>query len=215
METNWSGEQLLQILENGANKPLPYTDNFKSNNGWINGWGKIQFGDGKMTLSPSMGETGVTTILDGTYHWRDYIFKTEISFNGTLSLLARYQDEANYISCDFTDDLVKIIEMKNGQRYVITENDFVISGLPKDYSIEVTENEVSCGVNKEAIVSDNNISSDLNNGGVGFKIWKQQVGEAQAQVYAIEVKDIKDVSYFTDSILSRDKDYYKLYFICG
>ncbi len=209
----WRAEELLSVMGNGLSKDTPYYDEFGYNKGWINGWGDMRFGDGNMTLTPSANETEALAILDGTYHWKNYFLRTKLNFVGTLSILARYQDDSNYISCEYNENLIRIVGMRDGERKIIAENDFVISGLPEYYSVEVTGDKVFCGVNNEAVVGEsNNIASDFSRGGIGFKVWENQPGNAWAQIGILEVRNTDNTSYFNKSILDREADNYELFF---
>ena len=170
-----SAENLLKLLVNNNEKDLNYTDNFTKNNGWLQGWGVLAFSKNKMSISDSPTDDSGMTFLAGSYLWKDYFFqvRTSIQNGGAFALVARYEDENNYVACDFTDIHVALAQHANGQDKPDTEvlqQTNLGSGRIANVGVAVFGNQVSCFLDGKAVIS-GIISDDLANGGIGFKLW--------------------------------------------
>lgn len=171
-----SAAALLQILDQNKEKELPYSDSFWDNKGWISRWGKVRVW-GDLLIGDNDGEkSGNLTVLLGTKSWQNYAFKADFILDqgNSLSQVVRYQDEENYISCNFSDAGVSIIEKDNGNDITLAEQPSEISNISRnsDNQIEtdITGNQVSCFLNGGKAV-EAQISQKNANGGVGFYIW--------------------------------------------
>src|SRR5581483_9335068 len=61
--TDWTGAYLVQLLEKGHAKTLPFTDTFAANLGWGGTWGQTTIGNGQLRLQSSTTTTGAFAFL--------------------------------------------------------------------------------------------------------------------------------------------------------
>lgn len=139
VDSSWSGEELLNIIENGYTKELRYKDSLLKDKGWRYLWGTVEYNedDNSVQLFSIDGSksNGAGTFLDGTYLWDDYEVVADLSsFKGqTLSLMFNYVDNDNFDVCEFSPGRYSRIERQvDGERILLAEGDF-------DYSLEALE----------------------------------------------------------------------------
>lgn len=192
VQPSWDGKDLIDILKNSHAKDLPFSDNFDYNKGWISVSGDRAIGNNLMVLKP-LSSNSTFVFLDGSYLFKDYTFKAKIEpFRGeTVSLIARFKDDTNYVSCDFAQKVVRIREYNNGNTTVIAEvrSDSYIPHLNSELGVAVNNNNVECSVNGEKIIEAANLNNEIKNGAVGFKTW-DTVNDAQLIVREVIVEQI-------------------------
>ena len=191
----WFGQDLLDNLERGREKSISYQDNFNNDNGWQKDWGSINFINNSMIASASASTTGSAMFLDGSYLWQDYAFKANVYLikGQTFSLTARYQDGKNYAACSFSDKSIKVEQVLNGERKILSElrDDFVFVGRNRKVGIGVYNNTVYCYLDGKIAMRGYNLDQKLNNGGIGFKTWDKELNNSELVVYKVDVAEIK------------------------
>lgn len=194
---DWSADKLLKVLGSGMEKTLPYKNSFASNDlrGWIKTWGDIVSGEEALVLDALEYTTGSAAFLDGTYSWRNYEFRADITLKKGLVFLlaARYRDENNYASCTFSDTLVRAEQVLNDEREVLSElsGDFGFTGRNHEVSVNVDGDTISCYVDGKMIIEADTLDESLNYGGIGFKTWDPQMDNSELIVREIVVEEIK------------------------
>lgn len=129
LRSDWNGQDLLNYLEKGKAKSLPYNDDLESDKGWVTTWGNTIFEEDRMILKTDDGSNGASVYLDGTYNWKDYAFSADIGINQSesISMIGAYQDRNTYYSCDFSEGYIslrhkfggtitKLVEIPNSSR---------------------------------------------------------------------------------------------------
>lgn len=175
VDSKTSAKNILAFLDNNQDKPADYSDNFMSNKGWLQGWGALAIGGGKMTLSDTPQDDSGMTFLGGSYLWQNYFFQVKIlnAKNGAFVLSARYRDDNNYIACDFTDVSIAITQRIAGQDKpdieVISATGFD-NGRQASVGISVINNQASCYLDGKVVVR-GIIDERLSRGGIGLKLW--------------------------------------------
>lgn len=190
----WSADNLLKVLDTAKAKSLPYFDDFNNYNGWIRVFGSLSIEDNLMILG-SRSSTGGSVFLDGSYQWKDYIFKGEIELlkGQTFTLLARYKDGDNYVACGFTPEFVRIERMAGGKSELVAERkgNLVFMGKNREVGIRVQNNNIDCYADGNIVAA----ASDLNNiseyGGIGFETWDPQVNNSELIIKNVSVDEIK------------------------
>jgi len=192
---NWTAENLLKILENGRNKDLPYFDNFTDYNGWVKTWGRLTLNDNQMILNSFASTTGSAAFLDGSYLWKDYVFKTKIDWvhGENISLIARFKDNSNYVSCSFNDKKIRIEQYLNGDKRIMVEKEitFEISKKDLELGIAVNNDKTDCLINGKSAVYSYYLSPNLLNGGIGFKTWDPKINNSEIIIKEVKVEEIK------------------------
>ncbi len=174
---DWTGEDLIQTLERGRQKSLPYTDDFKKNNGWVSIWGNIKKENNELIMEPIKNENGSSTYLDGTYAWGDYKISTnvEIKKGSTFTITSRFQDIDNYLECNFINDYVTIEQKVNGKTKQLAikkqGKQFIIPSAQLQLSMSVKGQTANCSINGKVAISTDKVNSSLSHGGVIMKTW--------------------------------------------
>lgn len=169
------GNELLKMLADNKDKPINYTDNFSMDNGWLKGWGISKIDKNTLTISDSPTEDSGLTFLSGTYLWSDYYAEARISLvkGSGFAITARYKDENNYVTCDFSDthmaltqrvDKIDKPDIEVDQIFNFSSRNNFIAG------IYVYGNQASCFLDGQEIVT-GAIENGLTHGGISFKIW--------------------------------------------
>ncbi len=170
-----SAEKFLNLLNNNQDKPLNYIDDFSCDNGWIKGWGSLNINNGAMEISDSRNEDSGLAFLSGSRLWKDYFFRADVvlSKSNAFALTGRYANENNYVSCDFADNYIALTQRIKGQ----DRPDVEVLRLTNlntvrkvQVGIMVNKNQAGCYLDGKLAVS-GLIDSDLDHGGVSFKIW--------------------------------------------
>lgn len=173
---DWSGAELLALLENGLPKNLPYEDDFSSDQGWLDSWGTHEVKDGTLTLRAVGGEAGASAILDGTGDWRDYDAHITVASakNTGAFVFVRFKGNDDYADCNIGNGFAHVEQMVGGDFRVIKGNRsgaIVIPEGPFTVDVHVRGREVTCGINGTTLVDSTFLDESLDRGGIGFKAW--------------------------------------------
>lgn len=175
--------ELLELLDNGAPKKLPFTDIFSTDLGWKNAWGNIfQLSDKKQLelKSDPKRQTGAFAYLDGSAEWTKYFFTASLSFENSkqVALIARFQNQGNYVRCFYDQGIVKLESLKNNKRKIIassSQEKIALSTQAITLGVAVSGNEVHCTVNGEDVAKGLVPITDIpKNGGIAIIIWPDE-----------------------------------------
>lgn len=184
--TNWTGAELVALLERGNPKTLPFTASFDHDQGWVGIWGTHTFKNNILTLHPNPGESGAAVILDGTADWQDYTVTMRVeSPNHTgFAIYGRYETEENHALCNFGNDFVHVEQVVDGVRRVIKGNrapDMMPDGIT-DVSMRIEGRNVTCTMGNISVETPF-LEEPLTQGGVGIKTWDATPGLAALMVH--------------------------------
>lgn len=194
VKEDWSGEDLVAMLERGKAKSLPYTDNLSEGQNWSSTWGSFDIQGDDLVLRANEGETGASVILDGSGAWEDYEVTAEV-YSPTQTgvfIWVRFQDADNNAACNFGEDFVHIEQVSEGEKRVIQgvrnispiqEGDFVVGA-------RVEGRTVQCFINDQLVVETPFLDTSLNRGGIGFKMWDEQVGQSSLGIKQVVVNPL-------------------------
>jgi len=191
--TDWSGERVFDLIENARAKNIGegLHDTFASNTGWKSYWGGFTLKDNRLNLRAGTTTTGSLTFWDGTHDWEDYSFGATIESRAGeyVSLLARYQNNENYLGCWFSDGTVKVQEKVDGvTRTLQTVRNPVGNPVGSgNYGVSVQGSTVECLQGSRLIASSSNISPALSKGGIGITIWDPENAKAGVSVVSVDV----------------------------
>lgn len=184
-DTSWSGNDLVAFLDRARAKDIPYADTLDSDGGWKHNWGSVNVSSGALRLAAADGSTGALALLDGTADWGDYYFSVEtLSRRGYASLIARYADSDNMITCTFGPTSVKIDQKLHGQTTTIASSRTVATA--GRLGIEVDGNRVRCTVN-DAVVAISFFDASLAQGGIAARTWAESEGVAVLGIDSLSV----------------------------
>ena len=195
VKPNWNPNDLLKILEIIKDKTLPHEDNFSDYTGWVKKWGRISLTSNSIILSSQPSTNGGSIFLEGSYLWEDYIFKSNVKLQKgqTFSLLSRYKDDKNYVSCVFSPEFIRVEQMANGKRKLalVEKGNNKLIGKNKKVGIEVYDNNVACYVDGKAVIRGDNVNNILEHGGIGFQTWDPQINNSEIIIKGVVVEEIK------------------------
>ncbi|MDP3729752.1 MAG: polysaccharide deacetylase family protein [bacterium] len=192
----WGADDLLAVLENSREKNISYEDDFIKDSGWIKDWGRMDFKDDSIVIGANALTTGSAVFLGGTSLWQDYVFKADVypTRGQVFSLMARYKDGKNYAACSFSNESIRVEQVINGEKKILSElkGDFIIVRKDHEAGIGVIDNAVNCYLDGEIITSSYNLDQNLNHGGIGFKTWDSQMNNSELIVKKVSVEEITE-----------------------
>lgn len=189
---DWNSKHLLDVLQSAKEKALPFSDSFASYQGWVKSWGKMAIADKKLFLGSQSTTTGALAFLDGSYYWRDYRFNVIADFvkGQTFSLVSRFKDEKNYVSCVYTPEYVRLTLTLDGeQTLVANEKDSTgLLGEDKNIGMVVHDDTVDCLVNQASVISVR-VDRVPTMGGVGISSWDPEVNNSGMTIREVIIKN--------------------------
>ncbi|OGH66527.1 MAG: hypothetical protein A3B90_00795 [Candidatus Magasanikbacteria bacterium RIFCSPHIGHO2_02_FULL_41_13] len=191
---HWTEQELMQILQMTEDKSLPFFDTFESAQGWKNVWGDFEYTDQGILISATASTTGSMTILDGAYLWKDYIFESDVELKQgeTYTLIGRYKDGDNLVSCKFGTNRVTLEQKVNNIPKIlyVWKDRALPSSSPISLGISVKGKNVECLENHKSIGGTNMLDESLDRGSVGFSIWDPILGTSQMLIHTIRVQNL-------------------------
>ena len=189
---DWSGEKLIQVLEESRAKNLSYEQTGKFGDEWIRTWGTI-VKDSKLSLSASKDSTGAAAFLNGSGWWDDYTFTTKITLRSgsDVSVMARYQDSKNFFMCTLSGARVVAEERINGASRMVSEGK--LASPPKgemELGVSVRGTSGDCLVNGQQISGGVITNQKIkNSGGIGMQVWDIRTAYADMSVSRVLVTE--------------------------
>jgi peptidoglycan/xylan/chitin deacetylase (PgdA/CDA1 family) len=188
---NWDGATLVTLLNNGEPKPFPFFDDFKTDLGWVQNWGKVDSDGSTLNLSAVDGASGAGTFLDGTYLWQDYTYSVHVkSMTGTTaSLLTKVQEPNRVLACNFTAKNAWILEQNGTKETTLAESDISTEVLKPNDELAVKSHgtTVECMVNGKTVVKSDKSNPSLDHGGIGMKVWDPVTNKARLVIDKVTV----------------------------
>jgi len=186
VDHDWDGEKLLQVLENGLPKELPFTDDMQVDRGWLQSWGDVRIGD-VLRLHASESESSASTLLDGSRLWRSIDFSTTVNWHtGSMFLLGNARSAKTYRACAFSDGSVSVLEVTDGKRTTLARanNDLISYGDATRLNMTITENAITCSYGDTVVAR---ASIPARTGGIGIQTWDATLGAADATITKVSV----------------------------
>jgi peptidoglycan/xylan/chitin deacetylase (PgdA/CDA1 family) len=195
VDPKMSPEDLLNIVRGGEDKPGNFSSSMPTNDGWIPGWGGIQFSPGSLTLLSDKDTTGASSYLGGTYLWTDFTLtlRARLLRGESFSILARVDNQKNYVYCSFGKNGVSYNEHVNGEDvegpgwYTDLSG---LGGLEMQAGISVQGRHVRCLFNGTTRVDTIFIKHAADHGMVGLGVWGPEKGASAVEVTGITVTEI-------------------------
>lgn len=189
MRSDWNGQDLLNYLEKGKAKSLPYNDDLESDKGWVTTWGNTIFEEDRMILKTDDGSNGASVYLDGTYNWKDYAFSADIGINQSesISMIGAYQDRNTYYSCDFSEGYISLRHKFGGTITKLVE--IPNSSRIERVGIAFKEGKLWCLLNDTTVISVDGMDINSLKGGVAIQAWDSQVDNVNVSIEQVQVMD--------------------------
>jgi peptidoglycan/xylan/chitin deacetylase (PgdA/CDA1 family) len=190
VKPNWTGDDLLAVLNAASPKALPYKGVPSEKNGWQSDWGIMGFGTDGMSLAAGTSTTGGLAVLDGSYTWQTYEVEAPVEWeSGYVMVLFNLQSEQLGRACVFGDNGTVQLQERTKNDILILRETKVKSVKPGSHTIGA----VSAG-NTTACVFDGEYVIDATlppaSGGVGLEAWAPENGQAQALFKNISVTSV-------------------------
>jgi len=194
--SDWDENNLLNIMKAGNNKKLPLDYSFTNQADWIKSWGGLEINNSLIQLKATESSQGSAIFLDGSRNWQNYELKAVVNLKqgNYFSLVAHYQDNNNYLSCNYGLDSITLKQKVNGIDQIILTwyNDFtLLKNNDQQVGIYVFNNIIRCSLNDEYILRTYRNNQLLNYGGIGFKTWDEQINHSELIIKKINVKAIE------------------------
>lgn len=191
---DWTPSSLIALIKAGSAKDLPFSDNFSGYNGWIGGWGNVEFQPNDVSIANYKGSTGGSIFLDGSQPWIDYSFNTDLDWISadTVTLYARYKDADDNENCSFSPSDTRVLEEENGTSTQLFESREPVPTSAVNLGMRVIDDKIECLVNGQVVAYSYGADPMLSSGGIGISIWSKTGNTA-----AITVKDVSASVYNT------------------
>src|SRR3989344_1893375 len=190
---DFMANDLLNTLESGNLKNIPFNDIFEKNNGWIKRWGEFNIKYNTLLIRTSEKSTGALVFLDGTEEWENYKFTARINTvkGESVTLVSNYKNELNYDSCIFTTKNIRIEQVIDGHRKTLTKKigDSQFIGTVRDLSLSTKDNGIACYLDSKLIIKAK-VTDKSNKGGIGLKIWDPIENNSEIKVKNIIVESM-------------------------
>ncbi|MCL4529785.1 MAG: polysaccharide deacetylase family protein [Chloroflexi bacterium] len=196
---DWTAAYLLQILDAGQAKSLPYSMVDPVADGWNDAWGAMIPQGDTFALAASPATNGAMSVLDGTRLWGNYLYTAGFDWNAgkSISLIGRYGTNASapnsitpsYVACNFGNGSVRLEERSGSGTTVIAQNtDAAIGpGSSKTAGIRFINNTASCLWNGMVIVTGTLDRTAPGTGGIGMEVWNTVPNNANLTVRTVSV----------------------------
>ncbi|MEO8581245.1 MAG: polysaccharide deacetylase family protein [Patescibacteria group bacterium] len=195
---DWNQEDLLTKMEIGVSKQLPFEDDFKSNKGWVKTRGDLYHENDSLFIASTVDRSGGSTFLDGTLAWTDYLFSAfvDLKKGESVSLISRYRDGNNYISCNFTSKYTSIRQRVEGKDIKLAESKnssktrtriSLLNMNELSLKMAVNKDRVGCSINGTEIISAKKVSNTLLTGGIGFQTWDKTLNNSEVVIKNVNV----------------------------
>jgi peptidoglycan/xylan/chitin deacetylase (PgdA/CDA1 family) len=175
---------------------LPYQEtNFSNDPNWEKSWGVLAVDQSNfLDIGANASTTGGGALLAGSSAWTNYIFTATLDWvkGQTLSLLARYNDNNDDVSCEFDNTgSIRIYRLSGGQQVVLGQGTAPSFSTLNDVtvSIQVNDGHVQCGLDSSIVPDYINwgMPPQLLQGGIGFDTWDPQANNSQIIVKQVSV----------------------------
>jgi peptidoglycan/xylan/chitin deacetylase (PgdA/CDA1 family) len=186
IDSEISPEKLIATLSGNEGKILPLEDKFYRNQGWIAAWGKAKISNSLLLTGATESEDSSLIFLNGTAIWTNYNFHARANLikGDSFSLVFRYNDGNNYLSCDYSGETISLNARIGGMENTLGEYAYpkiISAGKELDVGTNVEGDVASCFIDGQKVL-EKNIGPALNHGGIGFKTWNGKINNSSLLV---------------------------------
>ncbi len=199
-------DNLLRTLEHFAPKPPALTlpssgdsTSFLQNTQLL--YGTLDTRNG-FTLLSKAGSNAARVLL-GDSGWDNYSIRATIAreTGRSASIVARYVDEQNYISLDWGDTSLRLVECVDGKERELAS----AYSLPRKDEMEITMSVYNgiVAVSFDGKALTNGVSTTLSRGAAGFSVWDPNV-VAQSTLKKLEIVSLSAAPLPINAIATAD-----------
>ena len=191
-----NAQAVLHKLSNHQPKHLPFhKEEFGEE--WTHSWGNVISGE-TLTLKATISDKGALTFLAGSVLFKDYGFFARVDQKpeDEVSLLVRFKDGNNYLSCDFKGDFILVSERFNGKNRTIIGQEHNVS-LPNNnlwLGARINGDTLDCLIGDKVVAKGVSVNPKLESGGVGFKLWSPTASEATLLIKEVAVAEANQIA---------------------
>ncbi|MCI0566145.1 polysaccharide deacetylase family protein [bacterium] len=197
VKSDWSADDVLASIRRGEARTLPFSDIGLSDHAWITTWGDVSAGKTEGVMAAPPEDTGAAVILDGSRLWSDYMFRANVFWESgsNVYLWARFQDDGDFVACNFSRERTHIDQRIGGEERVIrgAEEPLAISDESIEFAVRVIGRKVECLADGRILVASDFLEEPLDSGGIGIKIWDEDLGESKIRVKEIGVETAYEI----------------------
>lgn len=189
----WAAEKVLSHFRAGEIKSLPYTSAAVFPTDWKTTWGGFKFNGSTLSINATEQSEGAFSFIDGTFTWRDYIFATDIKWDAGshVLLVARIQNNSNYVQCSFNEDMLRIELLRDNERFILREvkQTTVMNKVQAKLAIAVQGDIIECYIDGNQVIAANVAGVIPQSGAVGVKIWDQTLGTSRITLNSFHISE--------------------------
>lgn len=174
---------------------LPYKTTSLS--AWKGTWGNVKTTPtGSLTINATASTTGAEAIFPDSSNWTDYRYTANVIVsNGDITLISRYVDNNNFVSCTFSGNQISIRQRVNGETQTLVSG--AVEGmLSSSYfrtSTSVSMRVVGKTIGCTALGGEDNLTYTMGGtpspkGGIGIQTWG--LGAATLELQSIHVENL-------------------------
>lgn len=180
---------------------LPYKEMFteESVKSWKNIFGLFELKGDSILIGPvAKKTTGGVAVFGGGKNWRDYHAEAKLywGMTSTFSLLARFQNDSNFVSCAYSNygSLVQLYVVVDGESTLISQTPLLATKSYEPWKdvlhgIEVQGDRVSCFMDGEKVLSAN-LPQMKETGTLGLETWTQNSNDYPHKLLSLTVKPL-------------------------
>jgi peptidoglycan hydrolase-like protein with peptidoglycan-binding domain len=180
-------------------KILPFTSIMDS--GWKGVWGSVSKTEDKtLLLKATASTTGAEALLSDSSAWTNYKYTVNANtWNGSASLIARYFDDNNFLTCSFDSSSRYLALSQTVEGIRTTLSSMIVEDYPRpislvrnvNISMSVLGNDVSCTVlGNTPNVSGTILDDKLSHGGIGISTWYENPNIAKLELRDVMVTQL-------------------------
>jgi hypothetical protein len=167
---------------------------------WAPWWGNVSQDSGFLTVGGDASSTGGGALLTGSSGWTDATFIATVDWvkGESFGLVARYQGDKNYVTCDFGQTQTGNVYMNlrqfvNGQQINLASGDISnYSGIGESgiiVGIEVQGNQGTCALDGHTISTQiaGTLLTQVQGGDIGFSTWDPTTNNSEITVHSVGV----------------------------
>ena len=187
---------LIQTLDGGEPKTLPFQSADSNTAGWVRTWGMaFNEPDGTLNLKASTSTTGALALLDGTELWKNYEFDASINWTNAqnISIIGYFNknlDAQAYLECSFSNGAVDLRQNTSDGVKILTraKDASIISGANQKMGINFVGGYVECLWNGGIVATAPLPANAPRSGGPSIEAWSPTAGQTSITVKSVSVK---------------------------
>lgn len=190
VKPDWTGNDLLSVLNSSAPKSFPYAEVPDEKSGWQSDWGNMTLSAAGMTLTAGTSTTGALAVLDGTYTWQNYEVEAPVEWHsGYVVVLFDLQSEALGRACVFADNGTVELQERTKDDILILRETKIKSVSPGTHTIGAVSagSTTACVFDGEYVID---ATLPAASGGVGLEAWAPANGAAQALFKEVSARSV-------------------------